>query len=39
MISPHEVADFVAQKSTLRQIILDRAHPLPGARPQLLARR
>jgi hypothetical protein len=39
MIDPREIADFAAQKSTLRQMILDRWHPLPGTRPQLLARR
>ena len=37
MINPREVADYAAQKSSLRQMILDRSQPLPGERPQLLA--
>ena len=39
MINPREVADFVAQKAPLRQLILDRSDPLDEARPQLLAGR
>ncbi len=39
MINPREVADYVAQKNSLRQMILDRSQPLPGDRPQLLAAR
>ncbi len=39
MINPREVADYAAQKSSLRQMILDRSQPLPGERPQLLATR
>ena len=27
MINPREIADFVAQKATLRQMILDRSAP------------
>ncbi len=38
MIDPREVADYVAQKASPQQLILDRAGPLPGTRPQLLAR-
>ena len=37
MINPREVADFVAQKASLQQMILDRSQGLPGERPQLLA--
>lgn len=38
MINPSEVAAYVAQKASLRQMILDRS-PGPGdSRPQLLAR-
>ncbi len=39
MINPREVADYTAQKTSLRQMILDRAQPSPGERPQLLAAR
>lgn len=39
MISPREVADYVAQKAPLRQMILDHAQTSPGERPRLLARR
>ncbi|MBA3651316.1 MAG: hypothetical protein H0W66_07530 [Chthoniobacterales bacterium] len=39
MINPREVADYAAQKSSLRQMILDRSQTLPGERPQLLATR
>ena len=39
MINPHEVADYVAQKASLQQMILDRSQASPGERPQLLARR
>lgn len=39
MINPPEVADYVAQKASIRQMILDRSEALPGERPQLLARR
>ena len=39
MINPCEVADYVAQKASLRQMILDRSQALPRERPQLLARR
>jgi hypothetical protein len=39
MINPREVADYVAQKAPLQQMILDRAQAWPGERPQLLARR
>ncbi len=38
MINPREVADYAAQKSSLRQMILDRSHSSP-APPQLLAAR
>lgn len=38
MIDPREIADYAAQKISLRQMILDRSHPLPGARRQLLTR-
>ncbi len=39
MINPREVADYAAQKSSLRQLILDRSQTQPGERPQLLATR
>ena len=39
MINPREVADYVAQKASLQQMILDRSQALPRERPQLLARR
>lgn len=39
MINPREVADYVAQKTSLQQMILDRSQALPGERPQLLAGR
>jgi hypothetical protein len=39
MINPREVADYVAQKASLQQMILDRSQVLPRERPQLLARR
>jgi hypothetical protein len=39
MITPREVADYVAQKASLQQMILDRSQALPRERPQLLARR
>ena len=39
MINPREVADYAAQKTSLRQMILDRSEALPGDRPQLLATR
>ncbi len=39
MINPREVADYAAQKTSLRQMILDRSQSLPGERPQLLAGR
>jgi hypothetical protein len=39
MINPHEVADYVAQKALLQQMILDRSQGLPGERLQLLTRR
>lgn len=38
MINPREVADYVAQRGSLQQMILDRAGGIPKARPQLLAR-
>ncbi len=38
MINPQEVADYVAQKDSVRQMILDRAGAQPDSRPQLLAR-
>ena len=38
MINPREVADYVAQKASLQQMILDRSQALPRERPQLLAR-
>jgi len=37
MINPREIADFVAQKMPLRQMILDRAHSWPNEQRQLLA--
>ncbi len=37
MINPREVADYVAQKASLQQMILDRSQALPSARPPLLA--
>lgn len=39
IINPREVAGYVAQKSSLRQMILDRSQSLPAERPQLLATR
>lgn len=39
MINPREVADFVAQKASLRQLILDRSGSPAGERAQLLASR
>jgi hypothetical protein len=39
MINPREVADYAAQKSSLRQMILDRSQALPDEHPQLLATR
>ncbi|HEY3661597.1 MAG TPA: hypothetical protein VGL24_00415, partial [Chthoniobacterales bacterium] len=39
MINPREVADYAAQKTSLRQMILDRSQTSPGERPQLLAGR
>jgi hypothetical protein len=39
MIEPQEIADFVAQKASLRQMILDRSGAPNESRPQLLARR
>ena len=38
MIDPREVAEYVAQKQNVRQMILDRAGAPPEKRPQLLAR-
>jgi hypothetical protein len=38
MINPREVADYVAQKASLQQMILDRSLTLPKERPPLLAR-
>jgi Haem-binding uptake, Tiki superfamily, ChaN len=37
MINPREVADYVAQKASLQQMILDRSQALPGERSPLLA--
>ncbi len=37
MTSPREVADYVAQKTSARQIILDRSDRLRSTPPQLLA--
>jgi hypothetical protein len=37
MIDPREVADYVAQKENVRQMILDRAGTQPETRPQILA--
>jgi len=39
MINPREVADFAAQKSSLKQLILDRSGTPAGARANLLASR
>ena len=39
MINPREVADYVAQKASLQQMILDRSQALPRERPPLLAHR
>ena len=39
MIDPREVASFVGQKLTLRQMIIDRSAPAPGERSPLLAAR
>lgn len=39
MINPREIADYVAQKGSLQQMILDRSGGWPIERPQLLARR
>lgn len=39
MINPREVADFAAQKSSARQLILDHSGKLPAAHPQLLTAR
>ncbi len=39
MINPPEVAAYVAQKTSLRQMILDRSPGPDDSRPQLLARR
>ena len=39
MIDPREVADYVAQKASLQQMILDRSQALPRQRPPLLAHR
>jgi hypothetical protein len=39
MINPREVADYVAQKASLQQMILDRSQALPRERSPLLARR
>ncbi len=36
MINPREVADFADQRMPLRQLILDRAAPLPENHPQLV---
>jgi hypothetical protein len=38
MIEPQEIAEYVAQKSSLRQMILDRSGGPDESRPQLLAR-
>lgn len=37
MINPREVADYVAQKTSVRQLILDRSEKLREAHSQLLA--
>ena len=39
MINPREVADYVAQKESLQQMILDRSQASPRERPPLLAYR
>ena len=39
MINSREVADYVAQKASLQQMILDRSLMLPKERTPLLARR
>ncbi len=39
IINPREVADYVAQKTSARQMILDRPSQPSGAHPQLLASR
>ena len=39
MINSREVADYVAQKASLQQMILERSLMLPKERPALLARR
>ena len=39
MINPREVADYVAQKASLQQMILGRSQALPRERPPLLAYR
>jgi heme-binding uptake protein ChaN (Tiki superfamily) len=39
MINPREVADYVAQKASLQQMILDRSQALPKERLPLLAHR
>jgi hypothetical protein len=39
MVNPREVADYVAQKASVRQMILDRSEALPGERSPLLTRR
>jgi hypothetical protein len=39
MVNPPEVAAYVAQKASLRQMILDRSPGPHDSRPQLLARR
>jgi hypothetical protein len=38
MINPREIADYVAQKASLQQMILDRGQTSPEERPQLFAR-
>ena len=37
MTSPRGVADYVAQKTSARQMILDRSEKLPATHSQLLA--
>ena len=39
LIDPREIADFAAQKTPLRQMILDRQHSLPNEQRRLLALR
>ena len=39
MINPREVADYVAQKASLQQMMLDRSQALPRERAPLLAHR